>query len=288
MSYFYFAWIASITYGVYTIVAKLIGKYQLKNTWQFSFFSMLFGGIVMSVIALFYGAGIPSNWGFLIVAGVMLALVSFLYLFSLKILDVSVLAPLYNIQTVSAVILGWLFLGEIITSTSFWLISVVVIAGFFATMDEKFSLKSFFARSTLIGLVYMLALSIQRMFINLTIEKNSYWTTMLWLSIIAPFVGFIFMYPKFKSDLNKTPPKKYLGVFILSFLGGLGDLAAYKAFEGNLGISSVIISLPISMVLAFLFSIFKPKLLEKHTLKVYFVRFVAAAVMIWGALQLSG
>lgn len=242
----------------------------------------------MSAIALYYGAGIPSNWGFLIIAGVFLALGSLLFLFSLKILDVSVLAPLYNIQTVSAVILGWLFLNEIITSTTFWLIAMVVTAGFFATMDEKFSLKSFFTKSTLVGLVYMLALSIQRMFINLTIGQNGYWTTMLWLSIIAPVVGFIFMYPKFKSDLRKTPPKKYLGVFTLSFLGGLGDLAAYKAFEGNLGISSVIISLPISMILAFLFSVFKPEILEKHTLKVYFVRFSAAAVMIWGALKLSG
>jgi hypothetical protein len=41
------------------------------------------------------------------------------------------------------------------------------------------------------------------------------------------------------------------------------------------------------MILAFLFSVFAPKLLEKHTMKVYAVRFAAAAVMIAAALKLS-
>jgi hypothetical protein len=40
------------------------------------------------------------------------------------------------------------------------------------------------------------------------------------------------------------------------------------------------------MAIAFLFSVFAPQLLEKHTLKVYAVRFISAAIMIVAASQL--
>ena len=132
----------------------------------------------------------------------------------------------------------------------------------------------------------MLVLSIQSLFVNRAIDQTSYWTATLWMSLLAVAFSFIFLYPKFKNDLRTTKPKEYLGVATLALVGSIGDLAAYKAFEGNVGLSSVIISLPISMVLAFILSLVKPNLMEKHTLKVYLVRFAAAGVMIWGALQL--
>jgi len=41
------------------------------------------------------------------------------------------------------------------------------------------------------------------------------------------------------------------------------------------------------MIMVFVLSFWKPNLLEKHPVKVYLVRFTAAAIMIWGALKLS-
>jgi len=46
--------------------------------------------------------------------------------------------------------------------------------------------------------------------------------------------------------------------------------------------------MPFSMIFAFMFSVFAPKLLEKHTLKIYVIRFSSVAVMIWAAIQLTG
>ena len=133
----------------------------------------------------------------------------------------------------------------------------------------------------------MFVLSIQSIFINRAIDQTNYWTAILWISLSAILFSFIFLYPKFKNDLKKTHIKNYSGVGLLALVGGIGDLSAFKAFEGNVGISSVIISLPVSMLMAFVFSIWKPELLEKHTLKVYLIRFSAATIMIWGALQLK-
>jgi len=287
MPFYVYAWITSITYALYAIVAKLIGKYLIKNPWQFSFFSILFTGIVTSIMALYFGATVPSQWGFIFLAAFFIALGSASYLFALKHLDVSIMAPLFNVRVVITVLMGWLFLGEVLTGRSIGLVLLVVGAGFFATMDEKLSLKSFFGKSVKLGLLFMLILSIQSIFVNRAIDQTDYWTALLWMGIFSVGFGFAMLYSKFKNDLKRTDPKKYLGVALLSVLGGLGDLSAYKAYESNVGISSVIISLPISMVLAFLFSVFKPELLEKHPSKVYAVRFGAAAIMIWGALQLS-
>jgi ABC-type Na+ efflux pump permease subunit len=73
----------------------------------------------------------------------------------------------------------------------------------------------------------------------------------------------------------------------MSLAGTTGMLAANAAYAGNVGIASTVISLPFSMVIAFALSIFVPKLLEKHTMKIYAIRFSAAAVMIFSALKLS-
>ena len=282
-----FAWIASITYGLYAVTAKLIGKYQLKNSYQFSFFITLFSGIIMSIISYFNGGRLATEWSYILLAGLFLSIGSALYLATLKVLDVSVMSPLFNVRVAITVILGAIFLGEALSMRSVLLIFLIIIAGFFATMDEKFSIKAFLSKNIGLGLFFMFVLSIQSILINRAIDQTNYWTAMLWMSILAPIFSFLLLFPKFKNDLLSTKPNQYIGVLILSIFGGVGDLSAYKAFEGNVGLSSVIISLPVSMVLAFVLSLWKPNLMEKHPIKVYFVRFTAAGIMIWSALQLK-
>lgn len=282
-----FAWVASITYGLYAITAKLIGKYQLKNSYQFSFFITLFSGVIMSVIAYYNGGRLAAEWTYILLAGLFLSIGSALYLATLKVLDVSVMSPLFNVRVAITVILGAIFLGESLTTKSVYLIILIFIASFFATMDERFSIKAFLTKNIGLGLFFMFILSIQSLLINRAIDQTNYWTAMLWMSILAPIFSFLLLYPKFKNDLSNSKPNQYLGVLILSVIGGIGDLSAYKAFEGNVGLSSVIISLPVSMVLAFVLSLWKPDLMEKHPIKVYTVRFLAAGVMIWSALQLK-
>lgn len=285
MSFYVFAWIASITYGLYAITAKLIGKHKLKNTAQFSFFITLFSGVVTTIIALFNGAKIPTNWTYITLAALFLSLGNILYLTVLKSLDVSVMSPLFNLRVVITVFFGFIFLGEPLSSKSIILIGLIIFAGIFATMDEKFSVKSFFTKKIALGLLFMVVLSVQTLFVNRAVAQTNYWTAVLWMALLAVIFSFIFLFSRFHSDVLKSKPSDYFGVSLLAIFGGLGDLAAYKAFSGNIGISSIIISLPISMLLAFIFALWKPNLLEKHTVKVYLVRFIAAGVMIWGALQ---
>ena len=97
MSPIFFAWTASIIYGMYAITAKLIGKYKIDNVSQFSFFIMLFSGIVSGTISLLNGATIPTNWGYVILASLFLSAGNRIYLSVLKNLDISIISPLFNL-----------------------------------------------------------------------------------------------------------------------------------------------------------------------------------------------
>jgi len=149
------------------------------------------------------------------------------------------------------VLLGYLFLGEKLSVNSIFLISIIVIAGIFASMDEKFSLKSFFTKKIALGIFFMLVLSGQSFFVNRAVSQNDYWTTTLWIGLLSILFSFVILLKSFYKDFLKSKMSDYYGVMLLSLFGGIGDLAAYKAFSGNVGISSVIISLPISMVFVF-------------------------------------
>ena len=84
-----------------------------------------------------------------------------------------------------------------------------------------------------------------------------------------------------------TPIKKYSGAVLAGLISVFADLAVNKAYSANVTLSNVIMGIPFSMIIAFVFSIYAPQLLEKHTLRVYAIRFAAAAVMIIAALKLS-
>ncbi|NMC36598.1 EamA family transporter [Candidatus Beckwithbacteria bacterium] len=112
MSPIILAWVASVTYGLYTITAKLIGKYQIKNSYQFSFFSILFSSIIMSVIAYLYGGRLAVSWPYIIFAALATVIGETLYLIALKTLDVSVMSPLFNIRVAITVILSFFILND--------------------------------------------------------------------------------------------------------------------------------------------------------------------------------
>lgn len=282
-----FAWIASLSYGVYAVTAKLIGRYQLKNSYHFSFAMTFFSGIIMATISYLYGGGWPTNWTFIILAAIFLAIGNAIYLRALKVLDITVFSPLFNIRVAITVILGVVLLGENFSTNSLLLILLIFIAGFFATIDEKFSIHSFFNKNIGLGVFFMFVLSVQSILVNRAIDQTEYWTATLWMGLLAIFASLIILYPKIKNDLFQAKPKDYLGTALLAVIGSIGDLAAYKAFSGNVSVSSVVISLPLSMILAFIVSIWKPTLLENHSYKVYLIRFSASSIMIWAALRLN-
>jgi len=280
-----FAWIASVMYGLETIVGKLTSRHAIQNPWLFNFLWSLFILLLMVPVALANGAGIPTHWLFIIAASFFYAAASALFVLALYKLDVSVLAPLFSFRTAMAVILGALFLGEVLTLHQYLLIGVIFVFGIFVAVDERFNLRSFFTRGTAIALLSMLALVLMAIFTKKAIAETTFWDASIWIALL----GQLWLLPTialFKRELAATTAKQYGIVFATALAGVVGTLAANAAYAANVSIAATIISLPFSMVLAFLFSVFAPELLEHHTLKVYAVRFVSATIVIVAALNL--
>lgn len=281
-----FAWLASLIYAATAIFGKLTTRHVVANQWLFNFFWNLFICAAIVPVALFFGAGMPDEWGILVVAGILLFFVNTLYTLALYRLDVSVIGPLYNFRSVFTALLGAAFLGEVLTGSQYALIIIIFVSGIFLNVDERFKLRAFLRKESVIGLLAVLASALFGFAVKASIAANGFWDTSLWTEIIAQAL-MLGTLPLFYRDVHATRMRTYLGIFALGLLSAVGELAANKAYGINVTISSAIIAIPFSMLIAFVFSVFAPRLLEKHSIRVYAIRFIAAAVIIVAAIELS-
>jgi len=286
MTYIAFAWIATVVYGLETIVTKLSGKYAIKNPWTFNIIWNWFFLLLMLPFYLNSEVGIPAKWGNLLIASLLSAVCCILYIISIYRIDVSVLSPMYNIRTGFSVLFSFLMLGETFSSYKLFLIAIIIIMGLLVSFDEKFSFKAFISKNIVIVLIFMVLLALYGIFLNKTIADIGYWNATVWTGVL-PALFLLFTYPKFKDDIKTVRRKQLLPVIFVAITSVVGTMAANKAYEVSVGITTVIMSIPSSMILAFIMSLIWPKLMEKHPLRVYAVRFTAAAVMFACALQLS-
>jgi drug/metabolite transporter (DMT)-like permease len=284
--FYIFAWIASIAYGLEVVIVKLVNKHLSPNLWVFNFIWNFIILILITIVALYNNASFPNTWANVAIAGVLYGIAGITYVLNLSKLDVSVFAPLFNFRTVFSVILATIFLHEVLSPFKLLMIAIIFVGGLFITVDERFSVKTFFTKNVFYALLMMVVVAIEALFTNKAIADLGFWTGSLWIALIAQ-VTLLLTIPKFKSDFKKVSLKEIGYTSLASGMGLVAVLSSNKAFSENVGISAAIISLPISMIIAFLFSVFAPQLLEKHTIKVYVVRFSAAAVMILAALKLN-
>ena len=181
--------------------------------------------------------------------------------------------------------MGAIFLGEILTLKQYVLIAIIFIFGVLVSLDERFTVKSFFRKGVLIMMFCLVSIAVTGVFIKKSYPLNGYWNTSFWLALLAQ-LWLLFTVPLFKNDLRKITNKQYGFTSLAAIAGTAGTLAANAAYTANISISTAIIALPFSMLAAFGFSFLAPELLENHTPKVYVIRFIGAAVMIVAALNL--
>lgn len=286
MPFYIFAWIGAFTSGLTVITAKLTSKHSISNPWVFTVAIGIVTLLFTAPVALLNNAGMPVDWLPLILAGLFSTLFNVTWVLSTYALDVSVLSPLFNFRGVFAVLIGALFLHEDLQPVQFIFVGLIIIAGVFASIDEKLSLKSFLTKNIAIGILCTLLLAIFNTFVNLSQVKNSLWTTNLWIAILGlvfslPIIPYIF------KDLKQVKAKQLLPIGAMGVFSIITDFSANAAYAVNVGITSLIMNTPFSMLIAFALSFFAPSLLEKHPLKIYAIRFAATAVMIFCAIQLT-
>ena len=286
MSYLVFAWIATFGYGIEVIISKLLSKYAIANPWKFNFYWSFLIAVFGLPFAFYHKVVWPADWGSLIAVSAFYALSGVFFILCLYRLDVSVFSPLFNFRMILSVFLGALIFGETLSSWQLFLIVIILVSGIFVTLDERWSVKSFLNRSILLALFYMIVLSLMGILLKMAIAKNGYWSVTIFMPIIAQ-AFLLLTIPFFKAEVFVFKIKSLGLLTLLALLGTASTFAANRAYEANVGLSTVIISLPISMIIAIFLSRIAPDLLEKHPFKVYLVRLIAATVMITSAVKLS-
>jgi uncharacterized membrane protein len=286
MPFYVFAWISDIFYGLCTVFGKLSSKHQLRNPWLLNYIWGLMILVLTIPFAIWFGARWPTHWWPLIILGVFSMLSGTLWVLALNLLDVSILSPFYSFRPVFTAFLGVLFFHEPLTTMQYVLISIICIAGLFVAVDERTRGKTFFHPTTILALFAVLTSAIFGITTKYAMEFEGFWEVTLWGSIFS-MMFLLPTVPLFWKDLKKTKIRDYSAMTAAVGTSFIGFLAANKAFAMNVSLSSAIMSVPSSMILAFLFSIFAPKVLEKHTMRVYLIRFGAAAVMVVAALRLT-
>ncbi|QQS18849.1 EamA family transporter [Candidatus Saccharibacteria bacterium] len=280
------AWVAAIVTGVEAIVIKMASKSLVRSPWLFNILWLGFALPAIIVLAVLRGGGMPEAWFPIILT----ALSSFgfyvFYTLSIYKLDVTTISPLFSIRTVTAVILGLVLLGESISALGIALMIAIVAASPLTSFDEKLKFRAFIRRHTLLAVAAMISLAFMGYYTNRSVAANGYSTTILWQDLLT----FVLLLPTIRLVRfeHETFSRKSVFVFVaLGLCSFLYTATTTYAYAHALSLSSIIVSLPFSMILAWLLSFRFPELLEKHPPRVYAIRFTGAAVMVSSAIWLS-
>ena len=281
-----FAWIAAIASGIAPLVIKASSKKLIKSPWLFNILWISFRMPLVIILAIFKDGGLPKNILPIIILALCYACYYMLFTYAQYKIDVTTMSPLFTFRSIFSAILGVVFLAEKITLTSFILMLIIIAFSPFASYSEKLKLKAFLSKDVAVAILAMLLLALVGYFTKVSISINGYGTTLLWQD---PLI-LIFLMPTIllTSKDDRQVPKGRLYPFIILGIAGFVYLAASSAaYARNLTLSSIIISLPLSMVFAYLLSRKFKNFLEEHSKKVYLIRFSAAAVMVTCAIWLS-
>ena len=286
MSYVIYAWASSITYGLGSIIGKLATKYHISNPWLYNIVWAILTLIFIVPFAIIKHIGFPQEWTTIIWLGLASAVSSITFTLAFYAVDLSILSPLSNMRAPITALFGVLLFHELLSLIQWSLIGLLFFAGLFIHVDEYMSLKTFWTKATLLAFIWILTSVWFNSMIKVASVHNSYWEVSLWSSLIT-VLFLIPTIPLFIKDIKKTPIKNYSGIALCTVLYTAGLLFSIKALAVNVSISMAIISVPLTLILTMLLSFVAPKLLEKHSLKIYLIRLTATTIMFGAALGLS-
>lgn len=286
MSYIAYAWLTTIVYGFGGIVGKIAAKHHITNPFLYNALWFVITVLCITPIAIVNHVGLPQDWASMVWLGLANAVSGIMFVLAFYAVDLTVLSPLSNTRTPFVALLGVLLLGERLTFLQWGLIAAVFAAGLAINIDERMSIRSFWSKGTAIVWLWIPTSVWFNTMIKVASQSNGFWEVALWSNIL----GLLFVLPTivfFYKDLRKTPASLYGTSAISIILWAAGFLLSVKALGENISITTAIMSLPFAMLFTMALSVFWPKLFEKHTPKVYAIRFVSAAVMFAAALGLS-
>lgn len=286
MNFIAFAWAACSVYAAASIIGKLTTRHHIANPWLYNFVWFCLTAVLTVPLALYYHVGMPHDWNSILWLSLANAVSGTAFILAFYAIDISVLGPLFNLRTPILVLVGALIYKEVLTPLQWILMAILLIASIAVNAEERFKTRGLLGKRIALIIFTIGTSAWFNGLIKVTAMRNGYWETLLWPNIIGTML-IIPTIPLFYRDMRKLKLSRYWGLVLSSLLFTVGYFFEVKAVSRNVSLSMAIISLPLSMVIAIAFSVFAPKLLEKHTVKIYAIRLTAAAIMFAAAMGLS-
>lgn len=287
--YILFSLLAAFSFAISQLASKFASKHEISNPWVLLVYSEVCFLPFLFLYPILFKINFPST-GLIYIFLYALAFFigNIFYTRALYKLDISSIAPFFQLQTALIAIMAFVFLKEHFPLLNYFYITVMIVGSILISLDENMSLKSYFSLGVLLIVVQQVLHASSNIFAGFGVKLISQFTFLFWGDLLAallvltiiPFLGF----SQLKVKFEQLKPLLLSGLF-----STIGATSMFTAFQTNVTISSVLglLSAPLVFILSVFASIFKPDLLEHHTKKVYLVRGIGILLILLGAIKLS-
>jgi len=279
---------AAFCYSLNAVWLKIASKYAVRERNLLIFYSYLIGVSFLPIIALLTKIQNPLSG---VVPLFLFSLAYFLgnYFVTTVLFryDISVLHPFFHFQTIFSVSFAFIFLGEKFPlSTYFWIL-LIIVGGFLVGLDEKFRPKAIVSKNFLIFLIGIFFYAFSDIFAKKTMEFINFYNLKFWSSIILPIIGLSLI--SSMGENIKISKSQIMLVLISGFFGFAAHLFLFNAFSYNITLSQPLAMFGslFTLLISASLSRIKPKFLEHHTPKVYFLRGLGIILMLSAAMMIS-
>jgi len=191
------------------------------------------------------------------------------------------------LQSALIALLAFIFLGERFPVSNYLYLGLIIIGAVLTNLDESISIRSFFR----VGVLYILGMqvlhAISNLFVGFALNTLTPIDYIFWQMVsisIVTVIYFVLVKPKVVYSRATLVP-----MFTASWLGSTGAIFLFIAFQTNLTITSTLslLSAPVVLIVTFLASRFRPDLLEHHTTKIYLLRSLGLALILFAAYSIA-
>lgn len=292
MSWIFYALLTPILFSFTNVTEKYLIEKRIKNPIFLSIIYGLFYFVVAFVLFIFHGfIFLPTKETILIISsGIFLDFYLVPYFKALAIEETSRVIPLFQIIPVFALILSFIFLGEVISIKQFVGLCIVLIASFVISA-EKLDFSILKPRKSFWYMMFSsLLYTIAAILFKFTVIHVNFLTTFEYQSIGTGIGGILLLLYKpyknaFTREVKIIPKHLYLIISGLNLIGIIGELAtSYAYFLAPVALVTVVggtqplFVLLLTVLLSYFFPSFLKEDIRKETIGFKLITIIAIGV----------
>lgn len=285
------SFVAASCFAVSGIIEKFASKHAITNRWQLLFWYYVTFIPFVLIIPFISHIVFPESaqvWLYIALYSMLFLLGNICFFTAIFQTDASVFSPLFQLQAAFLAVLSYLFLGERFAGHNYFWMVLMLAGAMLVSMDELFTVRTFFRRSILLVIAMQILHAGSNMFAGFLLRSIDFWNVMWWTTIVSTLLVFPFTF--FANKLQVKVSWRQLRPMVLTnAVTFIGAAALFRAFAENVTLTAAIslLSGPITFIITLVASKVKPELLEHHTGLVYGIRGVGIILTVAGAYFIS-